>query len=332
MPAMNQLKMQLSMFFLRFSRIGILLYRVLVSPSPLTALRFSRISILLYRVLVSPSPLTALRFSRIGILLYLILIGCAGINHVEKPLLTEMRVGSRQGYTFQVAKAMLEPRSGVLFLLEQGRPNIYFYQNNKQIFSLGGFGVEKSNFQKLSDFTLDPDGNLLVLDSFSRLIRKYSSGGLWLADIELKSFLQPEKLCSTPEGDLLIYDAAPKEIYRISGFDRRIIHSFGKFQIETVAELNCNREFIWVINATRDQTVLYTAMGQYVRTYPAQVVMDRFSHVYAYQDGCVLHPESGIKVPFGWQNQEVKLLAQNNDLFLLHENDVISIDRIYQDR
>lgn len=268
----------------------------------------------------------------IGLLILILLSACAGITPEAKPTITKLTVASRLSLPFTPQKCLWEERTGTLLILEQDSPNVYFYRDGKQLYSIGGFGNEKTNFIKLSDIAIDPDGNLLALDSFARLVRKYTSSGMWIADIELQGFLQPEKLCSTTDGDLIIYDAAPKELSRISGFDSRVIYSFGKFQLSGAGNVFCNKEYVLVTSESSKATQLYSLMGQLIRTYPYQLGMDNFLYSYYYENGSVNLQEGELKLPLGWQSDTVKLMIDKTALLLLHGSELIRFERTLGDR
>jgi hypothetical protein len=262
----------------------------------------------------------------------MLLSACATITPEAKPTVTKLTVSSRLSLPFTPQKCLWEQRTDTMFILEQDSPNVYFYRDGKQLYNIGGFGNEKTNFIKLSDIAIDPDGNLLALDSFARLVRKYTSSGMWIADIELQGFLQPEKLCCTTDGDLIVFDAAPKELSRVSGFDRRVIYSFGKFQLSGASNVFCNKDYVLVTSESRDATQLFSLMGQLIRTYPYQMGMDNYLYSYYFQNGSVNLQEGELKLPLGWQQDTVKLMIDDTALLLLHGNEVIGLERTLGER
>ena len=147
-----------------------------------------------------------------SILVLIATAGCAGIDSGRTVVPSDLRVSDNLTLPFKADKCLFDQKTTTYYISEQNRSNIYLYRNQVLINTLGGFGSEKVNFQKLSDIALDPDGNLLALDEFARQIRKYSPDGKWIADIDILGFNQPSSFCSTPDGEIIMYDSAVKEL------------------------------------------------------------------------------------------------------------------------
>jgi hypothetical protein len=265
-------------------------------------------------------------------LLLILLAACSGIESGRKIAPVSLQVSDRLILPFSVQKALLDTRSGTLYLLEKDRPNIRLYRNGQLVNALGGFGSDRSNFQKLSDIALDSDGNLLALDEFTRLVRKYNPEGKWITDIELPGFSQPSRFCATAESDLIVYDAATKELKRISGFDGRMMFSFGRFQVESVSHISANREEIAITSETGGRTVLFSSMGMHLEDYPGQMAVDQFLNRYIFEDGALRLQGQDIILPLGWQDAEVKLFPSQRAMILVKDTTVLTITPIYGNR
>jgi hypothetical protein len=265
------------------------------------------------------------------IMLSIALSGCAGIDTGRTVIPVKLQVTDNLLLPFQADKCLLDHRTGTYYIVEKNRPNIHFYRGGKQINSIGGFGTDKASFQKLSDIAIDPDGNLLVLDEFAKLIRKFTPDGKWIADIDISSFNQPTRFCSTQESDLIIYDSATKELQRISTFDGKTMFTFGRFQVNSVSGITASRDMVAVVSDEKDKTVLFTGMGLFLKELPAQVVLDQYQNQYSYQDGAVKLIGSDLLIPFGKPNAEVKLCAGSGNILLINGENVITILPVYQD-
>ncbi|MDZ4181852.1 MAG: hypothetical protein U1B83_03160, partial [Candidatus Cloacimonadaceae bacterium] len=103
------------------------------------------------------------------------------------------------------AKALYEPRTGTLFVLQRETHEIHIYRENMRINSIGGLGFERINFQRLSDMALDNEGSLLVLDSLHRRIKKFSVDGKYISEIALSDTQQPEYFCPGTEQNIFVY-------------------------------------------------------------------------------------------------------------------------------
>lgn len=264
------------------------------------------------------------------IIVLLTLSACASIDSGRNVRPEKLQISDTMQLPFRVDKCLLDERSGTFYFMEQNRPNIYLYRDKAQINVLGGFGSEKTNFQKLSDIALDTDGNLLALDVFAKVIRKFTPDGKWIADIDVSGFNQPAKFCSTAETDLIIYDAASKELSRLSTFDRKIMSSFGRFQVEGVSHISTSGDFIAVVSEDRTKTALFSGLGLYLKDIPAQMVLDRFQNQFVYQDGALKYGQGDLIVPMGWQNAEVKLFSGSTTILLVRDDTVTVITPMYQ--
>lgn len=262
--------------------------------------------------------------------LVFILSGCASIEPGSRMSPVSLSLDNTLQLPFKAEKALLDQTSGTCYIQEQGRPFVYFYRNNVQINSIGGLGTDYSNFQKLADIALDPDGNLLALDSFAKRIRKYSPEGKWIADIELAKFNQPARFCSTPDGDFIIYDNATQELSRISGLDGSLVFTFGRFVVDSVSNITTGKDYIAVVNIAYDRTVLFSSLGQFVEEYQYQLVLDRYQNRYYYENGALKHERGDLRYPLGWDNREVRLLAADRALIIVRDTTVVTIMPAYE--
>ncbi len=263
-------------------------------------------------------------------ILLMILSGCAGIDTGRTIIPVKLQITDNLVLPFKADKCLFDQSTATYYITELGRPNIYLYRNQKQINQIGGLGLDKSSFQKLSDIAIDPDGNLLALDEFARLIRKFSPDGKWVADIDISSFNQPSRFCSTPESDLIIYDNATKELQRISSFDGKTMFTFGRFQVESVSGITASRDMVAVVSENKDKTVLFTGMGLFLKELPSQIVVDRFQNQYCYVDGAVKLLGSDLLIPFGKPDAEVKLCATAQSILLVRDDSITHILPAYQ--
>jgi len=262
----------------------------------------------------------------------LLLSGCAGWEATHPRVPVRLTVWQTFKLPVTPAKIVADSRSDYLFILDKDRPYVHILRNGIKINSLGGFGMDKTNFLKLSDIALDNDGNLLTLDSFTKQISKFTPAGMWVADISLSNLTQPEKLAVTSEGDLLVFDAAPREIARISAFDRRVTYSFGRFNLGHVSELQCSRDFIVAINDTRDKSVVFSALGQFLREEPMPVIFDMYQNEYVYTEGALRLKGSELKYPFGKPAGELLLSTDGERLLVSDGYQLWMLQPVFEER
>jgi len=260
----------------------------------------------------------------------LLLLSCAGLGTGQKLVPVSLQLTDTMQLPFRIEKCLLDQRSNTYYLMEENRPNLYLYRNGQQINKLGGLGTQKTNFQKLSDIALDSDGNLLALDVFAKVIKKFCPDGKWIADIDISGYGQPSRLCTLTETDLIIYDAAAKELSKFSTFDRKAMFSFGRFQVDDVAQITAVGDYIAVVSEDRGKTWLFNSMGQLLREVPAQVVVDRFQNLFVYQDGAVKAEQGEPILALGPHNVELKLFSGLTALLLVSDYSVKTILPAYQ--
>jgi hypothetical protein len=265
-------------------------------------------------------------------LVLIMLTACAGIESGRKIVPVSLQVTGRLELPFDIEKCLLDERSGTYYIWEKDSSNLMLYRNGQQINVIGGIGSDRSNFQKLSDIALDSDGNLLALDEFARLVRKFNPDGKWLADIELNGVRQPQKFCSTAESDLIIYDSATKELKRLSGFDGRTLYTFGRFQVDSVSHISANRDVIALVSETGDTTVLFSAMGLYLKDEPLQLVVDQYLNRFYYKDGALRLERQDTALPLGWQDTGTRLFSVPGSLLLVKDNIIVTVRPDYRNR
>jgi hypothetical protein len=263
-------------------------------------------------------------------LVLLMLISCSGIETSRKVMPTSLKIKDTLQMPFKVAKCLYDHRSNTYYVWEQNRPFIHFYRQKQLMNTIGGMGIDNVSFQKLSDIAIDSEGNLLAIDAFAKLIRKFSSDGKWIANIELPDFSQPSKFCITSENDLIIFDSAPKELKRLSSFSGKEMFSFGKFQVENVSHISSSRDFVAIVSASEGKTLLFSAMGLMLKELPYQLVLDSYQNQYYYSEGALRTQDGELILPFGWSSKDVNLYATSQTLLLVYDNTIVTIEPDYK--
>jgi len=263
-------------------------------------------------------------------ILLTLLNGCAGIEASHKLHPASLQIADRTQMAFRVGKCLYDRRTSTFYVMELHRSSIYFFRNKQLINTIGGMGNDNYSFQKLSDIAIDADGNLLTLDLFARQVRKYSPDGNWIADIDVSAFKQPSKFCSTLENDLIIYDAASRELKRISTFSGKEMFSFGKFQVDGASSISASRDFIAVVSDNEEKTALFSGMGLFLKDVPAQLVLDSYQNQFTYSDGALRVSGGDILLPIGWQDSEVSLFSSGLTLLVVRGDTIITVQPSYQ--
>ncbi len=261
----------------------------------------------------------------------LALASCSNLETVRQMPPLRLQAAETRQFPYNVEKCLLDVTSGTYYLWEENRPEIHFLRDSRQLNLIGGLGTDKGNFQRLSDIALDPTGNLLALDSFARRVSKFNPDGKWVADIELQGMNQPSRLCSTPEGDLIVFDAAVQELVKISGFDGTRLYRFGRFEVQNATNLTAGRDYVAIYDAAAGLTSVFTSLGQHVRDHQGQVVLDQFQNFYSYGDGILRYLDTDILLPLGWNAAETNLFAAPVALLLVKRNEVLTVMPAYRE-
>lgn len=257
------------------------------------------------------------------------LVSCAGLETGRNIIPVKLQVSDNLVLPFKPAKCLYDQRSETYYIMEQNRSYIYLYRKAKQINQIGGLGLDKSSFQKLSDIAIDADGYLMALDEFGKVIRKYDSEGKWIADIDIYGFNQPSKLCITQENDIIIYDNAAKELQRISSFNGKTMFSFGRFQVDSVSGITAGKDMVAVVDNSQSKTVLFTGMGLFLKEIPDQMVLDQHQNQYCYVDGAVKLTGTDLLVPIGKANSDIRLCANAGNIFVIMADKIVTIQTLY---
>lgn len=205
----------------------------------------------------------------------LILAGCSE----NKAALKEStgRLDSFQAFPVPrpYAKAVSDTRGNTVYALGRESQEIDIFVDGVRVNSIGGLGFGKANFQRLSDIGVDTDGGLLALDSARKLLKKFSSGGMFISELTFDDLSQPELFCVAPDGTLFVYDAAPSEIICYSPLDGREFNRFGRFELDRPVNLDCNKDYLWAHNLEKGSTRVFVLLGQHLATLPQIAALDR---------------------------------------------------------
>jgi hypothetical protein len=208
-------------------------------------------------------------------------------------------------------KAVSDARGKTVFAYDRSSQEIDIFVDGLRVNSLGGIGFERSNFQRLSDIGVDADGGLLALDGARKLLRKFSSEGMFVSEFSLETLSQPELFCVAPDGTLFVYDAAPSEIICYSPLDGREFNRFGRFELDQPQNLDCNKDWLWAQNRDRESTQVFTLLGQLELGVKLFQALDRVGNMFGCYRGdgphSVLAPPLSITV----QGDLVTVLWEN---------------------
>jgi len=226
------------------------------------------------------------------LVLLLLLMSCVSVQFRPLMLIDSFEIVSVEQYEQPVSKALFDTRTQTTYVMHRDWHEIQLYRDGKRINRIGGLGTDPSNFQKLNDIALDNDGNLLALDGAARQIRKFNKDGKFITQIDVSGVMQPELMAVGFDQTIYVYDGLNGEIIVISMLDGKEQFRFGKFELERISHLSCNRDYVLAYSATQNKTIIYTAWGQNVRSIDTMCIYDTFNNLIEYRNG-ILTGSSG---------------------------------------
>lgn len=234
----------------------------------------------------------------------LLLAACSGIKFQARREIGSLVLESFIPMETKVDKAITDPATGTVYALSRAQQQIFIYQGKELVNSIGGLGSMSYNFQRLADIALDADGKLLALDQMAREVKKFSSGGRYIASLQLEGLVQPELLCLNIDGEMFVYDAAPGEIVNVSLLDGKEINRFGRFQFQNPTALSGNRELISVYGAGENKSKVFDSFGQLIREFSGQMLADLHGNI------LLVDKEISALPHGGWQKVEAQQAVQ----------------------
>lgn len=202
----------------------------------------------------------------------LLLLSCTSLNLQQTMIPLMIQDLYDINLDFVPDKAIYSAVDKTIYIKSANR--IYIYQKGILSNTIGGLGFEKSQFNKLTDINLAPDGKLLALDSFQKKIRKFDHYGNLIADISLNDLPNPALFAVASDGTLFIYDANLQEIVTFQNFGKDRLYSFGKFIIEDLKSINISGNRILVYDQKTDKTIQFSRMGQFINENKGKILFD----------------------------------------------------------
>ncbi len=213
----------------------------------------------------------------------------------------------------QVDKALVSARQGLICTLSTQAQEVVIYKDKQRINVLGGL----AGFSYLSDLAIGLDGDLWLLDSVARQIRKYSPEGKATGILELKNCQQPTHIALLGDQTIYIYDAAPAEIICYSALDGSELYRFGRFQLKQISSLSCNRDYLVAYSRADNQSRIFSTLGQWLRDEAGQTVFDVFNNAINLTGKTLKSSGSAAYLPLG---KEVLHLGIESDLLILNQS------------
>jgi RHS repeat-associated protein len=152
-------------------------------------------------------------------------------------------------------------------------------------FSFGSEGDGSGQFNHPGGVAIEPDGNLLVLDSGNDRVEEFSGKGEFIKAFGSKGsgegqFSDPSALTVDSNGDILVADAGNDRVEEFNGQGeyKRTLEYFGKEDGERLIEPDGvavgSSGDIWVSDTEENQLVEFNEEGQYIRTATSEELVE----------------------------------------------------------
>lgn len=211
-------------------------------------------------------------------LLLTLLAACASTPRRAPMNVSAFTLFSTFSFPEAVSKAHYNPGTQTVYAVSPMSHEIYLWREGKRINVIGGLGLNAANFQQLGDIAVANDGSLYAVDTMARNLKKFTSDGKLLGTMELKGTIQPQKLAVGTEQNLYVWDASSAEIISYNMLDGTELFRFGRFQIERVDLLFASRDYVVAYDQSRDQSKVFSSLGQLISTEPGQILYDSFNN------------------------------------------------------
>jgi len=266
------------------------------------------------------------RFFVLFVFALLFLISCTTLNEVNSNLIPEkLTIISQISLQITPQKCCFSTKDQTVFVWEKNSARIHIYRQGKRINTIGGMGFDNSNFSRLVDIAVSPDGNLLALDGFQEKIKKFDTDGKWLADFRLTKLSQPILFDISGDDTIYIYDDNRKEIVVHNSLTGEETFSFGKFMFEHPTQLSVSRNNVLVYEKESDVTHIFDILGQFENDISGNIQFDGNQH-FALRKFYLENLNGGKKLaisPQAWKGFQI----QSGVVVLYSENKVL-IDKI----
>ncbi len=255
------------------------------------------------------------------LLICLILGACSTVQFRPPMVIDSFAAAGVETFEHPVSKALFDVRSQTLYVMLRDWHEIRLYRDGRMINRIGGLGLERINFRKLGDIALDNDGGLLALDTVARQIRKFSNEGMYVTQIDIAGTVQPELMAVGTDQNIYIYDGLGEQIFVYSLLDGGEQFRFGKFELDRISQLTCNRDYVLAYSMAHDKTTVFTVLGQTLRTIDALCLYDNFNNLVEYRNGILTGSSSAVPIAVGSgtirnlnRSANVLLMAIDNEI------------------
>jgi hypothetical protein len=267
--------------------------------------------------------------SKFWFLIVIIISGCASVDKSYPGLiLKDLSIICEISPGFVPQKSVYDRIDNTTFVMEKNSNKIHIFKDKEKINTIGGLGYSKYSFNKLSDISLSPDGNLLVLDSFDKVIKKFDKQGKYITEFNLDFLLKPQIFDISLDESLYIYDQGRKEIVSKRSTEAEESFSFGKFILTEPASLIVNEGIVQVYDIDVDKTFIFNLWGDLIQEYAGKVLLHK-KQIYQLAGNFLIKFPEKEKYAFNilpWSSFYLKY----NSIILNSENKILISEFIYE--
>ncbi|MDP8220770.1 MAG: hypothetical protein P9X26_05460 [Candidatus Stygibacter frigidus] len=151
----------------------------------------------------------------------------------------------------------------VTYIWETNTDKIHIFNREVEVNTIGGKGVDNTNFQKLSDICLAPDGDLFALDSFDNSLKKFNKTGKMTGKLLINGNLDPKLVVIALDQKIYIYDDKRNEIV-VLDYKGNEIAAWGNLEFGEIASLELYNDLLAVYDLMNDETLFFSTYGQLI--------------------------------------------------------------------
>ncbi len=238
----------------------------------------------------------------------LILIGGCSSNRKIPPMeIATFTLFDTVSFAENISKAYYHPGSKTIYAMEANTHRILISRNGKRINAIGGMGSGNTNFQNLSDFAMGADGSVYALDSAAKVIKRFNTDGKFMSSIQLDYVGQPARLALGSEQNVYVFDVASSEIIAYDLLDSSELFRFGRFQLQKVDLLFANRDYVVAYDAGKDESVLFSSLGQPTSNQSGQIVYDIYNNAISLSEEALISQMSAAWLPLGGKAESMTI-------------------------
>jgi len=228
------------------------------------------------------------------VILISLISACSSIEPQINLVPEKLEIITKINTDYVPKKCVYSSINKTLFVWEAQTDLIHIYNNGERVNTIGGMGFDSSKFNKLSDITISPDGNLLALDSFNKKIKKFDENGKFITEVKLAEFVEPSLFAVAIDETYYIYDNALKEVIITRTLAKDDWFTFGKFQFNSPAELSLGKNNITIYDAKLNSTLVFETLGRFQEEYDGKIKIAN-RQIYKLEDHFIYHSKTNSK-------------------------------------